>query len=224
MKELYYLIKDVPSIEIETMMIQIMAALALGIVIYISYYLVHLKGFYSKSFNTSLVVLAVLTATITTVINNNLVLSIGMIGALSVVRFRTALKNTRDSIYIFWAVIVGICCGAGQFTASAIGTVTTFIVLILFNLDSNDQKTLIAVRGSRKKQREIQSILFDYYKSHAGLKVENINGDEIEMIFEVNERLYQKALKSKGLISDVIYNLGDITSIHIIRQNDETNN
>ena len=71
----------------------------------------HRGTIYSKKFNVSLVVLTVLTSMVMTVIGNNVALSLGMVGALSIVRFRTAIKDSRDTVYIFWTIIVGICCG-----------------------------------------------------------------------------------------------------------------
>ncbi len=63
--------------------------------------------------------LAVLTGTVMIVIGNNIALSLGMVGALSIVRFRTAIKDSRDTMYLFWAIIVGICCGVGSFFVAA---------------------------------------------------------------------------------------------------------
>ena len=110
----------------QSILMNILFSAFLGIVIYLSYYLTHRGTIYSKKFNVSLVVLTVLTGTVMTVIGNNLALSLGMVGALSIVRFRTAIKDSRDSIYIFWTIIVGICCGVGDYMVAAIGsTVTT---------------------------------------------------------------------------------------------------
>lgn len=67
--------------------------------------------------------MTVLTTTVMTVIGNNIALSLGMVGALSIVRFRTAIKDSRDTVYIFWTVIVGICCGVGDYLVASAGSV-----------------------------------------------------------------------------------------------------
>ena len=102
----------------EQIVAYILFSAILGGVIYLSYYLTHLGTIYSKKFNASLISLTVLTGTVMTVIGNNLALSLGMVGALSIVRFRTAIKDSRDTVYIFWAIIVGICCGVGDYGQS----------------------------------------------------------------------------------------------------------
>lgn len=72
------------------------------------------KTFYSKNFNTSLAVVAVVTAAIILTVQSNIVISLGMVGALSIVRFRTAIKEPMDLAFMFWSISVGIICGAGQ--------------------------------------------------------------------------------------------------------------
>ena len=90
------------------------AASILACFIFLSYWLSHDGSIYSKKFNVSLVALTVITTTVMIVIGNNIALSLGMVGALSIVRFRTAIKDSRDTVYIFWTIVVGICCGAGD--------------------------------------------------------------------------------------------------------------
>ena len=96
----------------------IAARLGVSVVIaaflFLSYRLSHSGSVYSAKFNVSLAALTVITTTVMIVIGNNIALSLGMVGALSIVRFRTAIKDSRDTIYIFWAIVVGICCGAGD--------------------------------------------------------------------------------------------------------------
>ena len=98
----------------EQILMNIGVAALLGFFVFISYYISHRGTIYSKKFNASLVILTVLTGTVMTVIGNNIALSLGMVGALSIVRFRTAIKDSRDTVYIFWAIIIGICGGVGD--------------------------------------------------------------------------------------------------------------
>ena len=117
--------------QIGTVVLNISMAAVLGFLIFISYFITHRGTIYSKKFNASLVVLTVLTGTVMTVIGNNIALSLGMVGALSIVRFRTAIKDSRDTLYIFWTIIVGICCGVGDFMVAVVGSIITFNVLIV---------------------------------------------------------------------------------------------
>lgn len=97
------------NLSFQDMILHILVAALLSVVIYVSYAYTHSGTAYSKKFNVSLMTLTVLTATVMTVIGNNVALSLGMVGALSVVRFRTAIKDSRDTVYIFWTIVVGIC-------------------------------------------------------------------------------------------------------------------
>lgn len=72
-----------------------------------------------------------MTGTVMTVIGNNIALSLGMVGALSIVRFRTAIKDSRDTVYIFWTIIVGICCGVGDYLVAAVGSSAIFLIFLI---------------------------------------------------------------------------------------------
>ena len=102
------LIRQVEVLNVEEIAGQILVAAALGFVIYLSYFLAHAGTVYSRKFNVSLVTLTVLTTVVMTAIGNNVALSLGMVGALSIVRFRTAIKDSRDTVYIFWAIVAGL--------------------------------------------------------------------------------------------------------------------
>ena len=103
------------TLSVQDIILHILAAALLSFAIYLSYWYTHTGTAYSKKFNVSLATLTILTGTVMTVIGNNIALSLGMVGALSIVRFRTAIKDSRDTTYIFWAIIVGICCGVGDY-------------------------------------------------------------------------------------------------------------
>lgn len=90
--------EETGSLNTEQIILNILVAVILGVVIYLSYYFTHAGGVYSKKFNVSLITLTILTATVMTVIGNNIALSLGMVGALSIVRFRTAIKDSRDTL------------------------------------------------------------------------------------------------------------------------------
>ena len=92
---------------------------------------VYKRQVYSSRFNVSLVVLTVLTTLVMTAIGNNVALSLGMVGALSIVRFRTAIKDSRDTIYIFWAVVVGLACGVGDYSTAGAGSAMVFVILLI---------------------------------------------------------------------------------------------
>ena len=193
----------------------------LGIVNYISYYLTHRGTIYSKKFNASLITLTVLTGTVMTVIGNNLALSLGMVGALSIVRFRTAIKDSRDTVYIFWAIIVGICCGVGDFMVASIGSGITFVTLWLFSRIKNDKRMLLIIRADREKLSALQAVVFEVFNRKAVMRVQNTTKTTVELIYELSDGVLKKAELGKHGVSEQIYAVGGVEYVNIVMQNDE---
>ena len=221
--KLFELFETNGELQIGTIALHISMAAVLGFLIFVSYYITHRGTIYSKKFNASLVVLTVLTGTVMTVIGNNIALSLGMVGALSIVRFRTAIKDSRDTVYIFWTVIVGICCGVGDYMVALIGSAVTFIVLFILGAIKNDNRMLIIVRGARNKQSIVTGYIFKTFRSKAILRVQNTTEDTMELIYEVSSSLLKKIEKDIS-ITDGIYDLGDIEYVNIVMQNDDISN
>lgn len=220
------------NLHIEDIMLRIGFSVVLGIVIYISYRLTHTETIYSQKFNITLLTLTVLTTTVMTVIGNNIALSLGMVGALSIIRFRTSIKDSRDTIYIFWTIIVGICAGVGDYMVASVGSVAVFLVLLLFGQVKSNNRVLIIIKGSRLLEEEIRKAIFEYFPTAPQLKVKNSTVEKVEMIYEINKKMLDKAQKmetDKALdehrdnrtILDILYSLGDIEYTNIVVQNDE---
>ena len=133
-EKIYSLFTNQTDMTWEQILMNLCMAAILGFLIYLSYAISHRGTIYSRKFNASLVMLTVLTGTVMTVIGNNIALSLGMVGALSIVRFRTAVKDSRDTVYIFWTIIAGICCGVGDYTVAAFGSGITFFVMLLLQM------------------------------------------------------------------------------------------
>ncbi len=195
-------------------------AFVLGLVIFISYRTAHTRVAYSARFNVSLLMLTMVTTLVMSVIGNNIALSLGMVGALSIVRFRTAVKDPRDTAYIFWSIAIGICCGVADYTVAAIGTVCIFVMLVLFGLVQDNQRYLLIIRAERVKERVIMDTVKDYYAGKARLKVNNSTVDTTEFIYEISQSAIKRNEK-KGNIVDVLYNLGKVSNVNLVSQNDE---
>lgn len=218
---LYSLLRDSGTLSTEDILLHILASAVISIAIYISYWYTHSGTFYSKKFNVSLMTLTVLTGTVMTVIGNNIALSLGMVGALSIVRFRTAIKDSRDTTYIFWAIIVGICCGVGDYLVAAVGTVVVFILLLLLGRVRNENRVLLILRGSREITMDIEKIVFDYFGAGALLKVKNTTEQTVELIYEMPRKVYEAAFKKEQDIVTKLYSLGHLEYVNIVSQSDE---
>ncbi|MGI6069652.1 MAG: DUF4956 domain-containing protein [Blautia sp.] len=218
---LYSILEESGSLSTEEIFLHIVIAALLGVVIYLSYYFTHAGSIYSKKFNVSLITLTILTATVMTVIGNNIALSLGMVGALSIVRFRTAIKDSRDTVYIFWTIIVGICCGVGDYLVACVGSAVVFIVLLILGRVKNDNRILLIIRGSRNMERRLEAIVFDYYQSKALLRVKNTTRDSIELIYEISRSMYKKAETKEKSITELLYAIDTVEYVNIVTQNDE---
>lgn len=208
----------------ENILLNILIAAALGFCIFLSYAISHHGTIYSRKFNASLVIMTVLTGTVMTVIGNNIALSLGMVGALSIVRFRTAIKDSRDTVYIFWSIIVGICCGVGDYPVACIGSAVTFAVILLLGCIKSDNRMLLIIRASREKQQEIKGMVYKRFRSKITLRVENTSEDSVELIYELTQKTLSHAEKSAPNIADSFYALGNVDYVNIVMQNDEVSN
>jgi len=223
--QIFNLIKDQSTLSWEQIAANILVSGILGFLIFISYMISHRGTIYSKKFNVSLIVLTVLTSMVMTVIGNNVALSLGMVGALSIVRFRTAIKDSRDTVYIFWTIIVGICCGVGDFIVASIGSAFVFILFLILGAIKNNNRMLVIIRGDRTKESQIQGIMFKFFGAKAVLRVKNSTTESIEFIYEITAKLlYQAERKNNIGICDEIYKIGNIEYVNTVMQNDEVSN
>ncbi len=223
--QIFNLIKDQATLSWEQIVANILVSGIFGLLIFISYMISHRGTIYSKKFNVSLVVLTVLTSMVMTVIGNNVALSLGMVGALSIVRFRTAIKDSRDTVYIFWTIIVGICCGVGDFIVAGIGSAFVFILFLILGAIKNNNRMLVIIRGNRTKEAQIQAVMYKFFGAKAVLRVKNSTTESIEFIYEITAKLLSQAERKNNIgICDEIYKIGNIEYVNTVMQNDEVSN
>ena len=204
--------------------VALLAALALGILIYLVYRKFYTGVVYSRNFAVTLVGMCVLTCMVTLAISTNVVISLGMVGALSIVRFRTAIKDSRDTVYIFWSIIVGICCGVGDYAVACIGSAVTFTVILLLGCIKSDNRMLLIIRAHRSKQEPIKAQVYKLFRAKATLRVENTTEDTVELIYEITQKLLRRAEQTTPDIPGSIYSLGSIDYVNLVMQNDEVSN
>ena len=168
MKEtIYNLLAQQGDMTWQQITMHILVSAVIGLFIFISYVISHKGTIYSKKFGVTLIVLTVMTGTVMTVIGNNIALSLGMVGALSIVRFRTAIKDSRDTVYIFWTIIVGICCGVGDYLVAAVGSSAIFLIFLIMGAIRSDNRMLLIIRAKRSRCENIESQVFRYFGTGA---------------------------------------------------------
>jgi uncharacterized membrane protein YhiD involved in acid resistance len=175
--------QDLTIIEI---LLNLTISFAMGLGIFITYKKTFQGVLYQKTFNVSLVAITIILTFIIMIIRENVILSLGMIGALSIVRFRTPIKDPMDLIFIFWSIAIGIANGVGLFEISAIASL--FIICTLFLMlklkDSSTSYLLILHLSDQQSEPKI----FELIKKFAGkytLKSKSINAELTEIILEI---------------------------------------
>lgn len=168
------------------MIFALIFATLMGIYIYIVYRTISKESFYSKSFNITLPIITVLTATIVVAMQANLVVSLGMVGALSIVRFRTALKDPMDLAFTFWAITLGIVSGTELYGLAFISSlIVTAALFALDQINLKEAPRLLIVNGEDiKVETNINELLNEENVAYK-VKSRNINKGRIDLIYEI---------------------------------------
>lgn len=186
------------SAELSTasIMVSMLVAGAIGFYIFGVYRVSSRKAFYSKNFNISLVALTVITAGIILSIQSSVVISLGMVGALSIVRFRTAIKDPMDLVFLFWSISIGIICGARLYVIAVI--VSIFVTIMVFALDkmpvAKTPKILVVNANGMDAEDEILELverLASYYK----VKSRSLSTDQLDMVVELRAKEEKKLIQ-----------------------------
>ena len=177
-------LEEFTAISLTDAIVAIALAFVLSLFIVLVYRVTYGGVSYSKGFVATLIMLAMVTAVVILVISSNVVLSLGMVGALSIVRFRTAIKEPSDTAFAFWAIATGIICGAGYVTVAVLVTLLLgmlFVGVHAFGRKYKRGSYMVVIRSTR--QVDAAELLSHY--PHYRLKHKNIQGDETEVVAEV---------------------------------------
>jgi len=155
----------------------LLCGLITGMVIYLTYYVTSEKIAYNRKFNWSLVTVLLVTIIVMLMISSNIAISLGMVGALSIVRFRTAVKDSRDTIFIFWAIAEGLCTSSQNYRLTFTSVIFISIVLIVASKVPGiwNQYLLIVTGGGWKGRANRYGVIPDEIKA-LYCKTENPDG------------------------------------------------
>ena len=178
---------------------------ALGLFIFLIYRVSYQGVMYSKTFNVTLIAMSMITSSIILAISSNIILSLGMVGALSIIRFRTAIKDPIDVAYLFWAVGMGIVSGAGLWMLALMSSVIIGIILLVLSKISDLNTPYLCVISYQTE--ETNDLVFKLIKSEAKryrLKSKVFNGENYELTVEIRKRKKTANLLNKiGGINNV---------------------
>lgn len=161
--------------------VALLAALLMGVVIYLVYRRFYTGVVFSRSFAVTLVGMSVLTCMVTLAISTNVVISLGMVGALSIVRFRTAVKDPMDLLYLFWSITTGITTGAGMYLLALTAAVVMILMLLLFYHWQERGRVYIAVIHYTG-QRAGDDIVRAFGRNKYVVKSKTMRGDTVEWL------------------------------------------
>ena len=174
------------EINTETIAAALAIASALALYIFLVYRVLTRKTFYSKSFNSSLAGITVITAALILTMQSSVVLSLGMVGALSIVRFRTAIKDPMDLMFLFWSISVGIICGAGLAQVAVIlSVVVTLGIVILDLLPVAKAPMILVVNASSLDAEEAIAQVIREYSRHFKVKSRNMTASSLDLVIEL---------------------------------------
>lgn len=170
----------------------------LALYIFAIYRLVTRKVFYSKNFNISLAVMSLITSAIILAMQSNLVISLGMVGALSIVRFRTAIKDPMDLAFLFWSISIGIICGAGLYEIALVTSVgVTVFILVLDMLPVGKAPMMLVVNSTEMNGEKAVLDVVGKYARYYKVKSRNLSKGRLDLVIEL------KVKEESALVSEV---------------------
>lgn len=188
----------------------------ISVYIFMVYKFVTKNTFYDGNFNVSMSIISVVVAGIILAMQSNIVISLGMVGALSIVRFRTAIKEPMDLLFLFWSIGNGIMCGAGLCELSiAVSLVVTMGILVLQTIPMRKCPYLVIINADNKEvEGEILEVIRKYSSKYR-LDSKNIRKGGMDMIIEIRckegNRIVDELSEIKGVLSaSLMYHDGEV--------------
>ena len=178
-----------PDLSVTSIAYTLLLSFGLGLFIFLIYRVSYKGVMYSKTFNVTLIAISMITSSIILAITSNIILSLGMVGALSIVRFRTAIKDPIDVAYLFWAVGMGIVSGAGLWMLALMSSVVIGIILFVFSKISDvNTPYLLVISYQTEETNDLVFKLIEREAKRYRLKSKVYNGENYELTVEIRER------------------------------------
>ena len=200
------------AISLSTVITTGQMSLLFAFVVYVIYLLTCDKTIYSKKFNVAMSLMTVITSALVMAMQANIVISLGMVGALSIVRFRTAIKEPKDLLFLFWSISNGIIIGAGLYSIVCVLAVVISIALIVFELIPARRKSMLLVVNLMTIESE-PVIEKELKKHNVKFKVKSRN-----VFREKADIMYEISTKKDALLVSELSKLNEILSLNLIKQ------
>ena len=202
---------------IQTVILVLVIAFLVSLIIYYTYKNTYSGVMYNPRFNVSLIMITMITTIVMVVIGSNISVSLGMVGALSIIRFRTAVKDPRDTAFIFWCVVSGLACGTQNYNIVLAGSLFVCIILFVFKkISANDEKYILVVKGNNFDLSEVNQKInksIQYNKCRG----KYVSKDGIELVYDVR---FKKKIND-SIINDLA-SISGVDTINIVASNTDT--
>ena len=179
-------IDNIAGVSMLDMAIALVLAFGLGVFIFLVYKKTYSGVMYSSSFGTTLIALTMITTVVILAVTSNVVLSLGMVGALSIVRFRTAIKDPLDIAFLFWSIAVGIVLAAGLIPLAVVGSIIIGIVLLVFvNRKSHSKPYIVVIRCDGHESEKNAKSFLDGKTERCVVKSKTAQKGSVELNMEI---------------------------------------
>ena len=210
------------SLDLAVILLNNTVSFIMAFFIMFTYKLSYTGTAYSRRFNVAIGSITIITSMIMSIISNNVALSLGMVGALSIIRFRTAVKDVRDATYIFWAIAAGIGCGVSQYALIAIGSVFLLVFLQLTGKGFSSYRQMLVVQGESKALSRIEAAVSDFFDGKVKASMRNMTEESCELVYSIPEGMLEKASKKNQMdITEALMRISGVRRVNLVEQKDE---
>ncbi len=210
------------SLDLAVILLNNTVSFVMAFFIMFTYKLSYTGTAYSRRFNVAIGSITIITTMIMSIISNNVALSLGMVGALSIIRFRTAVKDVRDATYIFWAIAAGIGCGVSQYALIAIGSVFLLVFLQLTGKGFSSYRQMLVVQGESKALSRIEAAVSDFFDGKVKASMRNMTEESCELVYSIPEGMLEKASKKNQMdITEALMRISGVRRVNLVEQKDE---
>lgn len=199
-------LENMASISLLDMVVALLMAFGIGLLIFMVYKKTYQGVMYSSSFGTTLIALTMITTVVILAVTSNVVLSLGMVGALSIVRFRTAIKEPLEIAFLFWSIAAGIVLAAGLIPLAVIGSVIIGIILMIFvNKKSYFNPYIVVLSCTNADAERLATDFLKNYVQKCMIKSKTVTKDMIELTLEI---------RMKDANTDFINEISDMDGVN----------
>lgn len=204
------------DMSLPTILLSLAVVCLIALYIFFAYRFLSRRTFYNKNFGIALATLAIITAAIILTIQSSIVISLGMVGALSIVRFRTAIKEPMDLVFLFWAISAGIICGAGLYSLAIITSlVITAAIFVLDLIPVSKAPMLLIVNTTDMDGEDALLNIVKKYSKYARVKSRIMTAGQLDMVVEV------RVSQESALVKEVSA-LKGMSSVSLLSHDGET--